>query len=107
MHKTHIDLAPTVREEMIELLNQQLADTSDLYSHTKQAHWNVKGSQFIALHKLFDELADELEDYVDDIAERAVEIGGIAMGTNRMSAANSRLQEYPANIADGIAHVKA
>lgn len=107
MHKTQIDLSPTIREEMIELLNQQLADTSDLYSHTKQAHWNVKGQQFIALHKLFDELAEELEGYVDDIAERAVEMGGVAMGTNRMSAANSRLKEYPADIADGIAHVKA
>ncbi len=107
MFKTSIDLSPATREEMIELLNQNLADISDLQSQTKQAHWNVKGSQFIALHKLFDELAESLEDYIDDIAERAVEMGGIAMGTNRMSAANSRLPEYPADAADGLVHVKA
>lgn len=107
MFKTSIDLSPTTREEMIELLNQNLADISDLQSQTKQAHWNVKGAQFIALHKLFDELAESLEAYIDDIAERAVEMGGVAMGTNRMSAANSRLPEYPSNVVDGLVHVKA
>lgn len=105
--KTHNDLSPAVREQMIDLLNQQLADASDLYSQTKQAHWNVKGPQFIALHELFDKLAEGVEGYVDSIAERAVSLGGTAMGTNRMSAAASRLPEYPADLLDGMAHVKA
>ena len=105
--ETHNDLAAETREEMITLLNQELADMSDLYSQTKQAHWNVKGDQFIALHKLFDEFAEALEGYVDDIAERAVQLGGTAMGTNRMSAANSRLEEYPTETMDSIGHVEA
>lgn len=97
--KTSIDLKGKARDQMIALLNQQLADTSDLRSQTKQAHWNVKGAQFIALHKLFDDLAAPLEGYVDDIAERAVELGGYALGTNRMSAAASRLPEFPQEVA--------
>lgn len=107
MLDTHNDLSADTREQMIALLNQELADMSDLYSHTKQAHWNVKGEQFIALHELFDKLAASLTDYVDDIAERAVQLGGTAMGTNRMSAAETRLKEYPSAVMDSMAHVKA
>jgi len=105
--KTHNDLAAETREEMIKLLNQELADLSDLYSQTKQAHWNVKGEEFIALHKLFDEFAEDLAGYVDEIAERAVQLGGTAMGTNRMSAANTRLEEYPTEPMDSMGHVEA
>ncbi len=94
LHVTH-DLPPAVREDMIELLNQELADMSDLHSQTKQAHWNVKGPQFMQLHALYDQLAGELVGYVDDLAERAVQLGGLAQGTNRMSASNSRLPELP------------
>jgi starvation-inducible DNA-binding protein len=107
MLKTHNDLATETREEMIKLLNQELADMSDLYSQTKQAHWNVKGEEFIALHKLFDELAEALAGYVDEIAERAVQLGGMAKGTNRMSAANTRLEEYPTAPMDSMGHVQA
>lgn len=94
--KTSIDLPAKTRESVIALLNQQLADTFDLLSQTKQAHWNVKGMNFIALHKLFDELVDTLEDQVDEIAERVTALGGLAMGTARMAAANSTLPEFPA-----------
>lgn len=107
MLETHNDLAAETREEMITLLNQELADMSDLYSQTKQAHWNVKGEQFIALHKLFDEFAEALEGYIDEIAERAVQLGGTAKGTNRMSAANSRLEEYPTETMGSMGHVEA
>jgi len=93
--KTSIDLPAKTRESVIVLLNQQLADTFDLLSQTKQAHWNVKGMNFIALHKLFDELVDTLEDQVDEIAERVTALGGLAMGTARMAAANSTLPEFP------------
>ena len=73
----------------------------------KQAHWNVKGPSFIALHELFDKVSEAVEDYVDTIAERIVQLGGIAEGTVRMSGARTRLEEYPLNIADGTAHVEA
>ena len=107
LHSTKIDLAEKIRVQMTELLNQQLADTFDLRSQTKQAHWNVKGPHFIALHELFDKLAAELEPFVDEIAERVTALGGTAKGTARMAAGTSKLKEYPADIFDGKDHVKA
>ncbi|MCL5995216.1 MAG: DNA starvation/stationary phase protection protein Dps [Chloroflexi bacterium] len=105
--KTSNDLPMDVRGHMITLLNQNLADMSDLYSQTKQAHWNVKGRNFIALHELFDKLAGEVIGYVDDIAERTTELGGYATGTNRMSASASRVSEYPTEAVEGMEHVSA
>ena len=105
--ETHNDIPAGTREQMITMLNQELADMSDLYSQTKQAHWNVKGEHFIALHKLFDEFAEALTGYVDEIAERAVQLGGVAIGTNRMSAAESRLPEYPTEVMGSMEHVRA
>jgi starvation-inducible DNA-binding protein len=103
---TRIDLDVDVRDRMIELLNQQLADTFDLYSQTKQAHWNVKGGGFFPLHELFDRLAGELEGYVDQIAERATALGGRARGTVRLSAANSQLPELPPDVTDSLPTVR-
>lgn len=100
------DLDAQIRDTMIPLLNQQLADTFDLYSQTKQAHWNVKGRDFYQLHELFDELAANVIAHVDTIAERATALGGLAEGTARMSAANSRLPEYPLDVIDSMAHVE-
>jgi starvation-inducible DNA-binding protein len=107
MFSTRNDLSREVRGRMIELLNRQLAETFDLYSQTKQAHWNVKGAQFFQLHELFDKLAEELQGYVDQIAERATALGGLAMGTVRMSAANSQLPELDLNVTDSLAMVEA
>ena len=107
MFTTRIDLPSDTREVMISLLNQQLADTFDLYSQTKQAHWNVKGAQFFQLHELFDKLAGTLEDFVDLIAERITAMGGAAMGTARMAANASRLPEYPVEVADSMPVVDA
>jgi starvation-inducible DNA-binding protein len=87
MFSTRNDLSREVRGQMVALLNQQLADTFDLYSQTKQAHWNVKGAQFTPLHELFDKLAEELANHADAIAERATALGGLALGTVRLSAA--------------------
>lgn len=106
-YPTRITLPDDVRAAMVELLNQQLADTFDLYSQTKQAHWNVKGLQFYQLHLLFDELAEEVRGYVDTIAERAVILGGLARGTARMAAGASRVDEYPLDLAGSAAHVTA
>lgn len=104
---TRIDIAPKLRTSMIALLNQQLADTLDLQTQLKQAHWNVKGPHFIALHELFDKLAEELEDPVDDIAERITALGGVANGTARIAAKTSRLKEFPDGRIDGLRAVAA
>jgi starvation-inducible DNA-binding protein len=107
MFKTKNDLPETVRVKVIELLNARLADCKDLQTQTKQAHWNVKGPHFIGLHELFDKINEEIDEYVDEIAERAVQLGGVAEGTARVVAKRSTLPEYPLNIADGRAHVDA
>src|SRR5262245_58618782 len=107
MFATKSDLAEAIRAKRIELLNARLADAIDLQTQTKQAHWNVKGPNFIALHELFDKINEEVEDYVDEIAERAVQLGGVAEGTARMVAKRSALAEYPANTVDGRSHVEA
>jgi len=104
---TSIDLKLDVRSSCIALLNARLADTFDLYSQLKQAHWNVKGMDFIQLHELFDEVAQRTLVYVDDIAERAIELGGYATGTARMASAASSLPEYPTAAVNGAAHLAA
>lgn len=105
-YQTLHDLPAHTREQMVTLLNQQLADAFDLYSQTKQAHWNVRGPEFSQLHALFDELADAMRGYVDLIAERVTALGGEARGTARMAAAASRLPEYPTDLAKGMEHVR-
>ncbi|MDX2108860.1 MAG: DNA starvation/stationary phase protection protein Dps [Verrucomicrobiota bacterium] len=107
MYVTENDLAEGNRTEMNTLLNLRLADAVDLQLQMKQAHWNVKGPSFIALHELFDKVSEAVESYVDMIAERIVQLGGIAEGTVRVSAARSRLPEYPLAIAEGATHVEA
>ena len=106
MFKTKNDLSEGVRIQAVQLLNERLADCIDLQTQTKQAHWNVKGPNFIALHELFDKINEAVEDYVDEIAERAVQLGGVAEGTARMVARRSSLAEYPAAV-DGRSHVEA
>lgn len=107
MFKTKNDLPESTRVKVIELLNARLADSIDLQTQAKQAHWNVKGPHFIGLHELFDKINEEVEDYVDDIAERAVQLGGVAEGTARVVAKRSTLQEYPLNAVEGRTHVDA
>ena len=107
LYSTRIDLSEEVRIKVIELLNKTLAATLDLKTQTKQAHWNVKGTDFYQLHELFDEMAGELEEYVDMIAERVTALGGIALGTARMAASESILAEYPLDAVGGIEHITA
>lgn len=92
---------------MIALLSQRLAEVIDLSLQAKQAHWNVKGPNFIALHELFDKAAKELVGLIDGIAERAVEFGGVALGTVQSVATTSRLAAYPLDIASGKEHFAA
>ena len=94
-HKTAIDISASARTKLVALLNQQLANLADLYSQTKQAHWNVRGPEFYQLHKLFDDLAEPLEEHIDTVAERAVTLGGRALGTVRCAAKASELAEFP------------
>jgi starvation-inducible DNA-binding protein len=107
MYPTKNDLAQTVRSRVIDILNARLADAIDLQTQCKQAHWNVKGPTFIALHQLFDEINEDVEEYVDLIAERAVQLGGVADGTARSVAKRSTLAEYGATGPDARDHVQA
>src|SRR5277367_1128789 len=107
MYTTKNDVQEKVRSQMIGLLQDRLADSIDLMTQAKQAHWNVKGPSFIALHELFDKIAEDSEDYVDLIAERIIQFGGVAEGTARVVAQRSSLPEYPLNIANGQEHVAA
>ncbi|NNE97473.1 MAG: DNA starvation/stationary phase protection protein Dps [Pyrinomonadaceae bacterium] len=107
MHNTKIDIEKETRESIIEMLNARLADSLDLKSQAKQGHWNLKGMSFIALHELFDQVATEVEDYSDMIAERVTILGGTAEGTVRVAAEKSTLSQYPMEITDGRDHVDA
>ena len=101
MYETENDIPEQRRVELNKLMNQQLANAVDLQTQMKQAHWNVKGPHFIGLHELFDQIDEAVEGYVDLIAERIVQLGGIAEGTVRVAAERSRLEEYPLDIAEG------
>jgi len=107
MHATRNDLPAKTRAKVIELLNASLADALDLEAQTKQAHWNVKGPNFIALHELFDKVHASVEGHVDTIAERIVALGGTALGTVGVVAKTSTLPAYPLNITRGADHIEA
>ena len=110
MDETEYELSRHRRSDMNALMNQRLASAVDLQMQIKQAHWNVKGQNFCGphgLHELFDKVSRSVEFYVDLIAERIVQLGGVAQGTVRASAALTLLHEYPHLITDGMAHVGA
>jgi starvation-inducible DNA-binding protein len=107
LFRTKNDLPADARVRLVELLNQRLADCIDLQTQCKQAHWNVKGPGFIGLHKLFDDVNTDVEEYVDLLAERVVQLGGVAEGTARCAAERSSIPEYPLDIVDGLEHVDA
>ena len=107
MNPTKNDMAAAQRTAVAQLLNNRLADLIDLQLQTKQAHWNVKGPTFIALHELFDSVAEEIETFVDDVAERIVALGGIAEGTLAAVSKRTTLSSYPLTITSGHDHVEA
>lgn len=107
MHPTRNDLPLKARQAVVELLQASLADAIDLAGQAKVAHWNVKGPNFIALHKLFDDVHDAIEDGVDELAERLVQLGGTAEGTVGLVAKRTRLPGYSVKITSGMDHVKA
>lgn len=95
------------RVELVALLNERVAATADLHMQVKQAHWNVTGIHFQTLHELFDDVADAIHPFVDELAERVTALGGVAKGTVRMAAAGSSLPEYPLDAVGGEAHLTA
>jgi starvation-inducible DNA-binding protein len=104
MSNTRIDLGENARRQVCELLNARLADAIDLAGQCKQAHWNVKGPNFSALHELFDMLHANVNVHVDTIAERVVALGGTAQGTVHTVADKTSLPAYPTDIRAGRAH---
>src|SRR5438128_10487199 len=107
LYPTKNDLPEWGRLEAAGLLNRRLADCIDLQTQCKQAHWNVKGPTFIALHKLFDEITGDVQEYADLLAERVVQLGGIAEGTVGVVAERSTLVDYPLALSTGAEHVAA
>src|SRR5215470_8021091 len=107
MFDTRNDLPANVRVEVAELLNARLADAIDLGAQSKYAHWNVKGPNFIALHELFDKVAESIEEQIDTIAERITALGGRAHGTIAAVSRTSSLRPYPEEIVEGLAHLEA
>jgi starvation-inducible DNA-binding protein len=105
MYKTKIDLSEKTRRNVIVILNDRLSDAIDLQSQVKQAHWNVKGPHFIALHELFDKISDAMLEEIDEIAERITSLGGTAEGTVAVAARRSKLKNYPLSITSGRDHL--
>src|SRR6195256_2297085 len=106
-YKTHNDLSSNAKSVSIGILNARLADAIDLALLTKQAHWNIKGPQFIALHEMIDGFRTELDDHVDTMAERAVQLGGTALGTTQAVAGSTTLAPYPTDIYAANDHLAA
>jgi len=105
VYKSKIDLSEKLRRNVIRILNERLAEAIDLQSQVKQAHWNVKGPQFMTLHELFDRISDVLLTQIDDIAERVTSLGGTAEGTVAVAARRSKLKNYPLSITAGKDHL--
>lgn len=98
LHATANDLAANAKQTAISLLNARIADAIDLALLTKQAHWNLKGPQFIAVHEMLDGLRGQIDGHVDTMAERVVQLGGTALGTVETVSQASTLEPYPTGI---------
>lgn len=107
MNQTRNTLPAMIRSQSVEVLNKHLAASIDLHAQTKQAHWNVRGPNFIAIHELFDRVSEQVELFSDMLAERAGGLGGPAHGTVQVAASNSFLIPYAPLIADEASHVFA
>ena len=107
MQKTANTLSKNIRVKSVAVLNRHLAAAIDLHAQVKQAHWNVRGATFIAIHELFDRVAGAVEGYSDTIAERAGALGGTAEGTIQVAVEQSFLARYRLGIAGTEAHIAA
>jgi starvation-inducible DNA-binding protein len=107
LHPTRNTLPESMRTQSVEHLNRFLAAAIDLHAQLKQAHWNVRGPNFIAIHELFDKVSMQAEDFSDLIAERIGALGGVANGTVQTASAQSFLIKYPLGIDDEQKHIFA
>jgi len=107
MYRTSNTLSENIRSKSAELLNRHLAAAIDLHAQVKQAHWNVRGPAFIAVHELLDKVADVVEGYSDTIAERAATLGSTAEGTIQVAVKRSFLERYELGVAGEKAHLTA
>ena len=107
MNPTRNSMREAARAQMAETLNCRLADVLDLQGQCKHAHWNVRGSGFMALHLMFDSVHASVSEYADTMAERIVQLGGTAEGTARHVAEYSQMEEYPPGITLGQQHLQA
>ncbi len=101
---TYNDLSQQTRVKIVALLSPRLSDCIDLHWQAKQAHWNCKGPNFIGLHQLFDQVAEETDEWADLIAERMVQLGGVTNGTIRVAAKDSSIPEYALEAAEATLH---
>ena len=106
-HLANPDLPAESRRQLIGLLNDTLASALDLSLQAKHAHWNVRGPEFVSIHKLFDDVADRLRHSADVIAERATALGGTAEGTARLVGKNSHVTEYELDAVTTREHIAA
>lgn len=104
---TKNDLPESARREMTSLLNESLASGLDLVLQAKQAHWNVKGPDFLQLHELFDKVYEGATEWADDMAERAVQLGGLAEGTLEAVTKRTKLPAYGLTLTSGRDHLEA
>ena len=107
MYKTRVALSPEVKQKVVEIMQERLAEAADMYSQAKFAHWNVKGDNFYQLHLVFDSVAETIFPQIDQIAERLTQLGGVANGTVRQSAMVSKIPEYNVELIAGMDHVRA
>lgn len=102
-------LPPKGRAQVVEFLNDLMADILDNHYQSLLAHWNTRGSNFAALHKLFEQygIGNGAENWCDLVAERISQLGGTVLTTIPYIAANTSLREYPLNIREGAEHAEA
>ena len=107
MYPNRVALSDDIKKQVVQVMQERLAEATDMHSQAKFAHWNVKGDNFYQLHLVFDHVAKVIGKQVDPIAERLTQLGGVANGTIRQAACVSRIPEYPVETIAGMDHVRA
>jgi starvation-inducible DNA-binding protein len=107
LHKTNNDTKNNAKAVSMEVLQARMADSIDLALVTKQAHWNLKGPQFIGVHLMLDGFRTEQDEWTDMMAERITQLGGTARGTVQEVNRETSLKPYPTDIYAVADHIKA